>query len=445
MVLLRQFLRQTAQRIRSSSSSFTSTSSSFSETAAKRGNVNLLHQTTANITFFPRELLKAYKDLSKFRLSMFVVSTATAGAFLGGGIGEKSKRNEEEQAATTSASSIEAFTKRIAHVSFGTALCAFSANSLNQVIERANDARMARTMRRPLPSGRLSVAHALAFSAISGFTGVLWLNENTNAETATLGGGNILLYTCVYTPLKQLHWINTWVGAVVGAIPPAMGYAAMQEWGGKEKEKRNNEEVVSFVEEHAKGFVLPLAVYLWQIPHFMALAAMGRDDYIRGGYNMLSHPKFDPTLRRVANVALRNSLMLLPLGFVAVNVGLVASDSTFRYEAIALGTPLVVTAMLFRNKLNVKSARRMFYGSLAYLPAFQFALCIRNGGQKIVVSDDDKSADDDLVTLLLTPFIALHNNFLAVRNDNCPSVAMAQEDAEHTHKHKRDHKNIKIY
>ena len=385
--------------------------------------------TTTTIAEQIRNGIQSCKDLSKFKLSVFVVSTAAAGAVLGTTTESREEREEEENESTT----IDKI-KTILDASLGTALCAFSANSLNQILERKQDGMMARTMRRPLPSGRLSLGNAVAFAVASGISGTWYLNEYTNETTAMLGGGNILLYAFVYTPLKQVHWLNTWVGAVVGAIPPMMGYAAAADLK-LFKSKSNDEEGSSdsFLRKHfAKGMVLPLAVYLWQMPHFMALATMGRDDYIKGGYRMLTHPSSDPTLRRTANVAVRNSLVLLPLGFIAANVGLVSKDSTFRYEAIALGAPLVATALMFRQKANITSARRMFYGSLAYLPLFQTALCVRNrqhyynhySNDEMNELNDDKS----IARYLMAPFIALHDVFAV--DDSCPQVALAEEKEE---------------
>ena len=198
-----------------------------------------------------KNVVQSYKDLSKFKLSVFVVSTAAAGAVLGtqppdATTGTTTTTTEKKKNSFISSSSSwlqqhyqqeqqkqhqfvlldEEKIKTILNASFGTALCAFSANSLNQILEKKQDGMMARTMRRPLPSGRLSLGNAIAFAAASGISGTWYLNEYTNETTAMLGGGNILLYAFVYTPLKQVHWLNTWVGAVVGAIPPMMGYAA---------------------------------------------------------------------------------------------------------------------------------------------------------------------------------------------------------------------------
>jgi len=389
--------------------------------------------STTTIAERIRNGVQSYKDLSKFKLSVFVVSTAAAGAVLGTTTESREERKEEEEEENES-TTIENKIKTILDASLGTALCAFSANSLNQILERKQDGMMARTMRRPLPSGRLSLGNAVAFAVASGISGTWYLNEYTNETTAMLGGGNILLYAFVYTPLKQVHWLNTWVGAVVGAIPPMMGYAAAADLKLIKSNSDDDEESSgSFLREHfAKGMVLPLAVYLWQMPHFMALATMGRDDYIKGGYRMLTHPSSDPTLRRAANVAVRNSLMLLPLGFIAANVGLVSKDSSFRYEAIALGAPLVATALMFRQKANITSARTMFYGSLAYLPLFQTALCVRNRQHYYNHHSDDErnelSDDTSIARYLMAPFIALHDVFAV--DDSCPQVALAEEKEE---------------
>ena len=167
-------------------------------------------------------------------------------------------------------------------------------------------------MRRPLPSGRCSRPHAAAFGVAAGLAGVLLLREKTNDLTARLGAFNIGLYALCYTPLKQVHWLNTWVGAVVGAVPPLMGWAAARD------------------ALEPQAMVLAAALYFWQMPHFMALAWMARDDYVRGGYRMMSHPAYDVTGRRVAAVALRNAAYMLPIGVAAVACGLTTPPSRTR-------------------------------------------------------------------------------------------------------------------
>ena len=285
-----------------------------------------------------RDRLETARDLSKFRLSAFVVSTAAAGFVLG------------------SPTSVDA--GKLAATCAGTMLCSASANALNQVVERAPDGTMRRTAGRPLPSGRCGAGVAMAFAGACAVSGVGVLAIATNETTTALGAGNIALYAGAYTALKRVHFLNTWVGAVVGAIPPLMGWAAANELGTLDP----------------GAFVLASALYLWQMPHFMALAYMGKDDYVNGGYRMLSHPMFDKTGRRVAGVAVRNSLALLPLGVLACAMGV--TTSPFAYETLALGAPLVAAAAAFYAAPSFPAARRMFFGSLLYLPAFQALACL---------------------------------------------------------------------
>ena len=145
----------------------------------------------------------------------------------------------------------------------GTFLCSASANTFNQVFEVRNDV-MGADDAPTASSGRCSRRHAAAFGVAAGLAGVLLLREKTNDLTARLGACNIGLYALCYTPLKQVHWLNTWVGAVVGAVPPLMGWAAARD------------------ALEPQAMVLAAALYFWQMPHFMALAWMARDDYVRG-------------------------------------------------------------------------------------------------------------------------------------------------------------------
>nr|VDC69729.1 unnamed protein product [Brassica rapa] len=163
--------------------------------------------------------------------------------------------------------------------------------------------------RRPLPSGRISVPHAVAWAVIAGASGACLLATKTNMMAAGVGAANLVLYAFVYTPLKQLHPVNTWVGAVVGAIPPLLGWAAASG------------------QITLNSMILPAALYFWQIPHFMALAHLCRSDYAAGGYKMLS--LFDPTGKRIAAVvALRNCFYMVPLGFIAYDWALIGIKAT---------------------------------------------------------------------------------------------------------------------
>uniref|UniRef100_A0A453N787 Heme O synthase n=1 Tax=Aegilops tauschii subsp. strangulata TaxID=200361 RepID=A0A453N787_AEGTS len=236
----------------------------------------------------------------------------------------------------------------------GTMMVAASANTLNQVFEIKNDAKMKRTMRRPLPSGRISPVHAAMWATTVGTAGTALLACKANDLAAGLAASNLILYAFVYTPLKQIHPVNTWVGAVVGAIPPLLGWAAAAS------------------ELSLNSMILPAALYFWQLPHFMALAYLCRADYLAGGYRMLSFA--DPTGKRTAWVSLRNCLYMLPLGLFAYNWGL--TSEWFSFEASLLTTGLAMGALSFVLAPSQKSARRMFHGSLLYLPALMAGLIL---------------------------------------------------------------------
>lgn len=232
---------------------------------------------------------------------------------------------------------------------WGAAACA---NALNQVFEAVPDGLMSRTRLRPLPSGTMSRPHALLFAAAVGAGGLGALASHASWASAGLGGATIVLYAFVYTPLKRLSVANTWVGALVGALPPLIGWTAAT--GG----------VLGL-----GALVLPCLLYSWQMPHFMALAYLHKDDYARGGYRML--PLVDPTGARTGGVALRHALLLAPLGFVAASLGV--ASPPFGWEAAALSLALACGAAAFWAAPGAGSARRLFLLSLLHLPVLQAA------------------------------------------------------------------------
>uniref|UniRef100_A0A0D9V1N8 Heme O synthase n=1 Tax=Leersia perrieri TaxID=77586 RepID=A0A0D9V1N8_9ORYZ len=291
-------------------------------------------QRAGSVSDALRHYGRCYFELSKARLSALVVATSGAGYVLGSG-------NVVDIAG-------------LCYTCAGTMMVAASANTLNQVFEIKNDAKMKRTMRRPLPSGRISPAHAAMWATTVGAAGTALLAWKANGMAAGLAASNLILYAFVYTPLKQIHPVNTWVGAVVGAIPPLLGWAAASS------------------ELSLNAMILPAALYYWQLPHFMALAYLCRNDYLAGGYRMLSFA--DPTGKRTAWVSLRNCLYMLPLGFFAYNWGL--TSEWFNLEASLLTLGLTIGALSFVLEPTPKSARRMFYGSLLYLPAFMAGLLL---------------------------------------------------------------------
>lgn len=241
----------------------------------------------------------------------------------------------------------------------GTFLCSASANTCNQLIEIRPDALMKRTANRPLPSGRMSPTHAAAFATMTGSLGVTTLALNTNLTTAMLGAGTIGLYALVYTPLKRITPLNTWVGAVVGALPPLMGWTAA---GGG---------IIS-----AEAAALCTSLFLWQIPHFMALAWMYRADYAAGGYKMV--PLTDPSGVATSRICLEYSVYLTALPFVCWGTGL--TSCMFPIESVGFNGLMLFAAWRFsqNSQRGQAHARRLFLASLAYLPAFFFCFLLHH-------------------------------------------------------------------
>ena len=272
--------------------------------------------------------LRLFAQLGKARLSSLVVATAAAGYVAG------------------SPETVDWAGCAIA--SAGVAACSAAANALNQVWEIRTDALMRRTAARPLPSGRMTRPVALAFAGAAAAAGVGCLAVGANPLAAALGAGNIALYAFVYTPLKQVHPAATWVGAVVGAIPPLIGWAA------------------SAGELQPGAAILAAGLYFWQLPHFMALAWLCRADYAAGGHRMLSLA--DPRGARTAGCALRNCLYLLPLGFVAVALG--TTTAPFATEAAVATGAMAAAAAAFRATPGDAGARLLFRASLAHLPVW---------------------------------------------------------------------------
>ncbi|XP_020235359.1 protoheme IX farnesyltransferase, mitochondrial [Cajanus cajan] len=324
--------------LRSSSSSSSSSSSNSHLIASSATALHIASaspsKATTDVVSFTRHYGRCYWELSKARLSMLVVATSGTGFVLGSG----------------SAVDLSA----LSWTCLGTMMVAASANSLNQVFEINNDAKMKRTSRRPLPSGRITVPHAVGWAASVGIAGTALLATQTNILAAGLAASNLILYAFVYTPLKQIHPVNTWVGAIVGAIPPLMGWAAASN-------------SISL-----NGMILPAALYFWQIPHFMALAYLCRDDYAAGGFKMYSLT--DTSGLRTAVVALRNSIYLIPLGFLAYHWDV--TSEWFCLESTVLTLAISAAAFSFYRDRTKEKARRMFHASLLYLPVFMSGLLI---------------------------------------------------------------------
>lgn len=240
------------------------------------------------------------------------------------------------------------------HAVIGTALVAASASALNQFIEQRRDALMDRTSARPLPAGRLTSSQVVVFAGLSISVGVAYLAMLVNPLTAVLGLTTWFLYVFIYTPLKIRTSLNTAVGAVAGALPVLMGWSATG---------------AAF---DVRSLALFLIVFLWQFPHFMAIAWIYRKQYARGGMKML--PVVDPSGRRAGVQAVLAALALLPVSIVP---GLLApGTSLYLLAAFTLGVGQLLCATMFLSRMDERAARRLLRASLVYLPALLAALML---------------------------------------------------------------------
>jgi protoheme IX farnesyltransferase len=239
------------------------------------------------------------------------------------------------------------------HTLIGTALVAASASALNQRLERRTDALMDRTANRPMPAGRLSDSQVLWFGGLTIFGGLCYLAIAVGLLTAALGAATWLLYVAIYTPLKARTPLNTVVGAVAGALPTLMGWTAV---GGS----------LSFDLGGGglKAATLFLIVYLWQFPHFMAIAWIYRRQYSQAGLKMLT--VVDPTGWRAAAQAVAAALALVPVSLMPI---LQHAGPIYFLTASVLGLIYLAAAGAFWLRRDEQSARRLLRVSLVYLPA----------------------------------------------------------------------------
>ena len=232
------------------------------------------------------------------------------------------------------------------HTLLGTALVAAGASALNQLWERDYDALMRRTQDRPLPSGRLLPSSVLLIGCASALVGLCYLAFAVNVLTSVIGACCLLTYVFIYTPLKRVTWLNTLVGAIPGGLPPLMGWAAAR--GGLS----------------ADAWALFGILAIWQLPHFMAIAWMYRDEYARAGFKML--PVIDPDGRRTACQALSHTLALVPVSLCPSLVRL--TGPIYFAGALVLGLIFIWSAVQFSRQLTVARARQLFFVSIVYLP-----------------------------------------------------------------------------
>ncbi len=240
----------------------------------------------------------------------------------------------------------------------GTALVASGAAVLNQVYERETDRLMKRTRLRPLPDGRVATRDASIFGFALSIGGLLLLASSANLSATLLALATIVIYLLVYTPMKRRSSLSTLVGAVPGALPPLIGWAAARG------------------DLAIGGWTLFGIVFLWQIPHFMAIAWMHRDDYRRAGFPML--PVVDPDGRRTGQQALLYTIALIPTSLLPSYVGL--GQWMYFWSALALGFALLVLSARFAMARSDGAARALFFGSITYLPLIWAALILDHHG-----------------------------------------------------------------
>jgi protoheme IX farnesyltransferase len=281
-----------------------------------------------------------YIALTKPRLNLLVVLTSAAGYYLG----DASAGMSSLWGATTMAQAIG-----------GTALVAGGAAVLNQVYERDTDALMRRTRLRPLPDGRVLPSDARAFGVALAACGLALL-AFVNITAALLAVATLVVYLVIYTPMKRRSSAATLVGAIPGALPPLIGWAAARG------------------ATTIGGWTLFAIVFLWQIPHFMAIAWMYRDDYRSAGFPMLA--VIDPDGRRAGRQAFWYALALVPISVAPSWVGV--TGWAYFWTALVLSAALFGLAAWFSRVRSERAARWLFFGSITYLPLIWLAMVLNH-------------------------------------------------------------------
>jgi protoheme IX farnesyltransferase len=273
-----------------------------------------------------------FVSLTKPRLNFLVLVTTAAAYYLGDG---------------ASRSLMHLFNTMI-----GTALVAGGASALNQVWERETDKLMRRTRQRPLPALRMHPDDALWFGVLLSALGIAQLALGVNFKTAIVALVTLLSYVVLYTPLKARTSLSTIVGAVPGALPALIGWTAATD------------------SLSSGGWVLCAIVFMWQMPHFLAIAWMYRDDYARAGIPLL--PVIEPDGRSTGRQSVLYAAALIPVSFLPTAVGL--ATVWYLAGAIALGAILLVLSLEFSVTRGLFAAKRLFYATILYLPLLWMAL-----------------------------------------------------------------------
>jgi protoheme IX farnesyltransferase len=275
-----------------------------------------------------------YVTLAKPRLNLLVVATTLAGYYMA------APRNLGWLL--------------LLNTLIGTALVASGASAFNQLLEIDSDGLMRRTRARPLPSGRITPARAKAFALVLSVIGLAQLAYAVNLLAAAVAFVTLLTYTVFYTPLKKRTSLATVVGGVPGALPPMIGWAAV----------RGNLSL--------EAWILFGIVFLWQMPHFLAIAWMYREDYKRAGFPLL--PIIEPDGASTGRQAVMYAAALLPVSLAPVAAGM--AGNAYLAVAAVMGIGFLALAARFAWLRTATDARRLFFGSILYLPLLWIAMVI---------------------------------------------------------------------
>ena len=336
----------------------------------------------------PTRLLEIYTQLSKSRLTFLMVLTAMTGVAL---------------------SPLPTTVPILLSTAIGTALCSASANTLNQLQEIPFDAQMARTRMRPLVRRAITPTHAAGFAAVTGVAGPAILWTMVNPITAFLGAGNIALYAGLYTWMKRRSIANTWVGSVVGAVPPLMGWTAS---GGKLLPSSNYPVEVflppiltsaplppldtTLIDNPLAPWAFFMLLFSWQFPHFNSLSYLVRGSYAQAGYQMLS--VLDPA--KNALVSLRHAALMIPICSILVPLsGL--TTWMFALTSMVPNFILAAAAWSFWRRGGEKEARTLWHHSLWYLPVVMGLMMVHKQGvdwlQAMGLRDAEENQDVKVV------------------------------------------------
>ena len=282
--------------------------------------------------------MRAYVELGKLRLSAMALFAVLAGLFLG-------------------SPALPEIYLSLSTV-LGTVLVAVGGNALNMYLERETDLNMARTEARPLPSGRLTATEVLVFGLVCAALGLALLALRTNLVATALCATIFVTYVWVYTPLKRRSTLNTLVGAIPGALPPVVGYAAAS----------------GHVDRAA--VVLFLILFLWQIPHFLAIAWRYREQYRSAGLKML--PVVDPDGHSTSTQMMVYCLSLIAVSMLPSSRLIGMTGQLYLYAALCLGSIFLVATFLAAILRRPVAMRACFSVSIVYLPLLLVAMVVDN-------------------------------------------------------------------